>query len=103
MGYALPPIKLNYGYYMMIPFELFYCKIRKLRIGDHELEKKSRKILKRKHIHHLINTDFGTSQEEDISQEEDMALKVLSSNKNVIVQKANKSNSVVLVIIMFKE
>ena len=37
LNYALPLIKLNYGDYMT-PFELFYLKIRKLPIEDHELE-----------------------------------------------------------------
>ena len=45
LNYALPLIKLNYGNYMT-PFELFYCKIRKVHFEDHELEKVKTEIKK---------------------------------------------------------
>ena len=45
LNYALPPIKLNNGD-SVTPFELFYGKIWKLPIKDHELEKFKTEIKK---------------------------------------------------------
>ena len=92
-NYALPPIKLNYGDYMT-PFELFYREIRKLPIEDHELEKLKTEI-KKEAYSSFDNYNFWN--ELNINKEEYLALKGLSSNKNIILQKADKGNSVVLV------
>ena len=81
---ALPPIKLNYGDYM-IPFELFYHEIRKLPIEDHELEKLETEI-KKEAYSSFDNYNFWN--ELNINKEEYLALKGLSSNKNIILQKA---------------
>ena len=93
LNYALPPIKLNYGDYMT-PFELFYREIRKLPIEDHELEKLKTEI-KKEAYSSFDNYNFWN--ELNINKEEYLALKGLSSNKNIILQKADKGNSVVLV------
>ena len=93
LNYALPPIKLNYGDYMT-PSELFYREIRKLPIEDHELEKLKTEI-KKEAYSSFDNYNFWN--ELNINKEEYLALKGLSSNKNIILQKADKGNSVVLV------
>ena len=93
LSYALPPIKLNYGDYMT-PFELFYREIRKLPIEDHELEKVKTEI-KKEAYSSFDNYNFWN--ELNISKEEFWALKGLSGNKDIILQKADKGNSVVLV------
>ena len=93
LNYALPPIKRNYGNYMT-PFELFYREIRKLPIEDHELEKVKTEI-KKEAYSSFDNHNFWN--ELNISKEEFLALKGLSSNKDNILQKADKGNSVVLV------
>ena len=93
LNYALPPIKLNYGNYMT-PFELFYREIRKLSIEDHEQEKVKTEI-KKEAYSSFDNYNFWN--ELNISKEEFLALKGLSGNKDVILQKADKGNSVVLV------
>ena len=93
LNYALPPIKLNYGDYMT-PFELFYREIRKLPIEDLELEKVKTEI-KKETYSSFDNYNFWN--ELNISKEEFLALKGLSSNKNIILQKVDKVNSVVLV------
>ena len=93
LKYALPPIKLNYGDYMT-PFELFYREIRKLPIEDHEIEKVKTEI-KKEAYSSFDNYNFWN--ELNISKEEFLALKGLSSNKDIILQKADKGNSVVLV------
>ena len=93
LNYALPLIKLNYGDYMT-PFELFYREIRKLPIEDHELEKLKTEIKKEAY---LSFDNYNFWNELNINKEEYLALKGLSSNKNIILQKADKGNSVVLV------
>ena len=76
LNYALPPIKLNYGD-CMTPFELFYREKRKLPIEDHELKKVKTEI--KKEAYSLFdNCNFWN--ELNISKEEFLALKGLSSN-----------------------
>ena len=77
----------------MTPFERFYREIRKLPIEDHELEKVKTEI--KKEAYTFDNYNFWN--ELNISKEELLALKGLSSNKGIILQKADKGNSVVLV------
>ena len=84
LNHALPPIKLNYGDYMT-PFELFYREIRKLPIEDHELEKVKTEI-KKEAYSSFDNYNFWN--ELNISKEEFLALKGLSSNNDIILQKA---------------
>ena len=78
----------------MTPFELFYREIPKLPIEDHELEKVKTEI-KKEAYSSFDNYNFWN--EFNISKEEFLQLKGLSSNKDIILQKADKGNSVVLV------
>ena len=78
----------------MTPFERFYREIRKLPIEDHELEKVKTGIKKEAYTS-FDNYNFWN--ELNISKEVFLALKGLSSNKDIILQKAGKGNSVVLV------
>ena len=78
----------------MTPFELFYREIRKLTIEDHEPEKLKTEI--KKEAYSLFD-NYNFWNELNINKEEYLALKGLSSNKNIILQKADKGNSVVLV------
>ena len=91
--YVLAPTKLNYGDYMA-PLELFYREIWKLSIEDHEIEKVKTEI-KKEAYSSFDNYNFWN--ELNISKEEFLALKDLSRNKDIILQKADKGNSVVLV------
>ena len=93
LNYALPPIKLIYGDYMT-PFELFYCEIQKLLIEDHELEKVKTEI-KKEAYSSFDNYNFWNDL--NISNEEFLVLKGLSSNKDIIFKKVDQGNSVVLV------
>ena len=93
LNYALPPVTLNYGNYMTL-FELFYREIRKLLIEDHELEKVKTET-KKEAYSSFDNYNFWN--ELNISKEEFLALKGFSSNKDIILQKADQDNSVVLV------
>ena len=78
----------------MTPFERFYREIRKLPIEDHELEKVKTGIKKEAYTS-FDNYNFWN--ELNISKEVFLVLKGLSSNKDIILQKAGKGNSVVLV------
>ena len=91
--YALPLIKRNYGDYMT-PLETCYCEIRKLPIEDHELEKVKTDL--KKEAYSLFD-NYNFWNELNISKKEFLA-KYLFSNKVIILQKADKGNSVVLVI-----
>ena len=78
----------------MTPFELFYCEILKLPIEDHEIEKVKTEV-KKEAYSSFGNYNFWNKL--NISKEEFFALKGLSSNKDIILQKVDKGNSVVLV------
>ena len=78
----------------MTPFEHFYREIRNLPIEDHERENLKTEI-KMEAYSSFDNYNFWN--ELNINKEEYLALKGLSSNKNIILQKANKGNSVDLV------
>ena len=93
MNFALPPIKLNYGDYMT-RFELFYREIRKLSNEEHELEKVKAEI--KKEAYSLFD-NYNFWSELSISKEEYLALKGLPIDKDIMLQKADKGNSIVLV------
>ena len=78
----------------MIPSELFYYEIWKLLIEDHELEKDKTEI-KKETYSSFDNYSFWN--EPNISKKTFLALKGLSSNKDIILQKVDKGNSVVSV------
>ena len=78
----------------MTPYELFYREIQKLPIEDYELEKVKTEI---KNEAYSSFDDYNFWNEFNISKEEFLALKGWSSNKDIIWQKADKGNSVVLV------
>ena len=73
---------------------LLYREIQKLPTEDHELEKVKTEI-KKEAYSSFHNHNFWN--ELNISKEKFLALKGLSSNKDIILQKADKGNSVVLV------
>ena len=66
----------------MTPYELFYREIRKLPIEDHELQKVKTKI-KKEAYSSFDNYNF--CNELNISKDEFLALKGLSSNKDIIL------------------
>ena len=78
----------------MTPFVLFYREIRKLPIEDHQLEKVKTEIKKAAYSS-FDNYNFWS--ELNISKEEYLALKGLPTNKDIILQKTDERNSIVLV------
>ena len=78
----------------MTPFVLFYREIRKLPIEDHQLEKVKTEIKKAAYSS-FDNYNFWS--ELNISKEEYLPLKGLPTNKDIILQKTDEGNSIVLV------
>ena len=92
LNFALPPVKLNYGDYL-IPFELLFRDVTKLPVHKNILARLKVEI-KREAFSSYDNYSFW--DELDISKEEHKALKILSTKKDLIIQKSDKGNSVVL-------
>ena len=85
-------MKLNYSDYLT-PFELLSRDVAKLPVSDNILERLKVEI-KREVFSSYDNYSFW--DELNISKEEHVALKGLSANKDLIIQKSDKGNSVVL-------
>ena len=92
LNFALPPVKLNYGDYLT-PFELLFRDVTKLSVPENILERLKAEI-KREAFSSYDNYSFW--DELNISKEEHKALQNLSTNKDLIIQKSDKGNSVVL-------
>ena len=94
LRFSLPPKKLNYADYLM-NFELFYRSIRNLDVlsnGDLDFVKTK--------IKDAVLSSFrfyDANFPQNLSDEELEALEKLSKDNNLVVQKADKGNSVVLV------
>ena len=85
-------MKLNYRDYLT-RFELLFRDVAKLPVSDNILERLKVEI-KREAFSSDGNYSFW--DELNISKEEHVALKDLSANKDLIIQKSDKGNSVVL-------
>ena len=88
----LPSLKLNYWDYLT-PFELLFRDAAKLPVSDNILERLNVEI-KRESFSSYDNYSFLDKL--NISKEEHASLKGLSANKDLIIQKSDKVNSVVL-------
>ena len=92
LNFALPPVKLNYGDYLT-SFELLFRDVAKLPVSDNILERLKVEI-KREAYSSYDNYSFW--DELSINKDKHAALKGLSANNNLIIQKSDKGNSVVL-------
>ena len=92
LNFALPPVKLNYRD-CLTPFELLFRDVTKLPVLENILERLKVDI-KREALSSYHNYSF--SDELNLSKEEHKALKSLSTNKDLIIQKSDKGNSAVL-------
>ena len=91
-NFALPPKKLNYADYLT-PYELLFRDIKELSVDDSILE---RVKVDMKKICLSSFENFKFKVELNITPDELKALKNLSSCKDIIIQKAGKGNSVVI-------
>ena len=92
LNFALPPKKLNYADYLT-PYELLFRDIKELSVDDSILERV--KVDMRKLCLSSFE-NFKFKDELNITPDELKALKDLSSRKDIIIQKADKGNSVVI-------
>ena len=94
LSFSLPPKKLRYSDYL-VNFELFYRRIDNLKIlsGDN-LDYVKTKI---KDLALTSFRNYNANIPQNLSNEEFEALKNLPANCNLVIQKADKGNSVVLV------
>ena len=92
LNFALPPKKLNYADYLT-PYELLFRDIKELSVDDSILE---RVKVDMKKICLSSFENFKFKDELNITPDELKALKDLSSRKDIIIQKADKGNSVVI-------
>ena len=93
LNFALPPKKINYADYMT-PFELLFRKVKDCDIEHHKLD-----ILKvdLKRIAYASFNRYNFLRELNLSLPEFQALENLSSNKDIVIHKSDKGNSVVIV------
>ena len=94
LNFALPPKKLNYADYLT-PYELLFRDIKELSVDDSILE---RVKVDMKKICLFLFENFKFNDELNITRDELKALNDLSSRKDIIIQKADKSNSVVMLL-----
>ena len=92
LNFALPPKKLIYVDYLT-PYELLFRDIKELSVDDSILE---RVKVDMKKICLSSFENFKFKDELNITPDELKALKDLSSRKDIIIQKADKGNSVVI-------
>ena len=92
LNFALPPKKLNYADYLT-PYELLFGDIKELSVDDSILE---RVKVAMKKICLSSFENFKFKDELNITPDELKALKHLSSRKDIIIEKADKGNSVVI-------
>ena len=94
LNFALPPQRIDLANYLT-PFELLYKEVKGNSIlARHELD-----LLKvdMKKIAYSSFKKYNFLKELNLCREEYQALKNLSSNKDIVIQKSDKGNSVVIV------
>ena len=94
LNFCLPPKQLKYADYL-VHFELFYRDIRNLEILSNE----DLDVMKTKPKETALSSfrQYNKNPQQNLSKEELTALINLSKNKDIIIQKSDKGNSVVIV------
>ena len=93
LNFCLPPKQLKYANYL-VHFELFYRDICNLEILSNELD-----FVKTKTKETVLSSfrQYNKNPQQNLSKEELTALINLSKNKDIIIQKSDKGNTVVIV------
>ena len=94
LNFCLPPKQLKYADYL-VHFELFYRDIRNLEILSNE----DLDFVKTKTKETALSSfrQYNKNPQQNLSKEELAALTNLSKNKDIVIQKSGKGNSVVIV------
>ena len=91
LNFAIPPKNINYADFML-PLELLNRNVDSLEVSN--LDKEFTKSMLRDSAFSSCK-DTGKTLEKNLLKEEYDALKILFKNKDIIVQKADKGNTVV--------
>ena len=91
MNFAIPPKNINFADFML-PLELLYRNVDSLEVSN--LDEEFTKSMLRDSAFPPYK-DTGKTLEKNLLKEEYDALKILFKNKDIIVQKADKGNTVV--------
>ena len=94
LNFCLVPKQLNYANYLVY-FELFYRKSRNLEVLSNE----DLDFVKTKTKETALSSfrQYSKSPQQNLSKEELPTLASLSKNKDIVIQKSDKGNSVVIV------
>ena len=94
LNFCLPPKQLKYADYL-VHFELFYRDIRNLEILSNE----DLDFVKTKTKETALSSfrKYNKNSQQNLSKEELAALTNLSKNKDIVIQKSDKGDSVVIV------
>ena len=94
LDFCLAPKQLNYADYL-VHFELFYRNIRNLEVLSNE----DLDFVKTKTKETALSSfrQYNKSPQQNLSKEELAALASLSKNKDIVIQKSDKGNSIVIV------
>ena len=92
LNFAIPPKKLNYADYFT-PFELLFRDVKKLSLDGNILERIKVDIKK---TCYSSFDNYNFDNELNITQEELAILKKLGDRDDLIIQKADKGNNVVI-------
>ena len=94
LNFAIPPDKLEYLDYLL-PFKLLYSDIKDLDLPDEKTN-----LLKAETKDYALSS-FKLYNEKgavsSLNKDENVALKALSKNRDLIIQKSDKGNSIVLI------
>ena len=92
LNFAIPPKRLDYADHML-PFELLFRDINKSEMPNEDKEFIKSRL---KDSAHTSFRSYNYKSEINLTKKEQVALNNLSNNKNIIIQKSDKGNSVVL-------
>ena len=94
LNFAMPPYKLEYSDYLL-PFELLYQDIKGLDLPNEKTNFLKAKIQDCALSSFKLYNEKGTVS--SLNKDEISALKTLSKNNDLIIQKSDKGNSIVLI------
>ena len=92
LNFAIPPKDINYADYLL-PFELVYRDINSLRISNFDLDCIKARL---RDSAFLSYKETGKFMENNLPKDELDAIKSLIRNKELIIQRAHKGNTAVL-------
>ena len=94
LNFAIPPKTLEHADYLL-PFELLCCEIHNLGISNEKKEILKTRI--KDCVFSLFNSYNENGAPLNLTTEEFTALKSISKNKNLIILKSDKGNSIAII------